>query len=285
MAGAPIHVALTFDDSFWAPAYATMRSVCLASRRREDLRFHVLTRGVSAEHRQVLGAIETEFGARLIDYDLTNNPAVARFLEGLSFHKKLTNLVYTRLMLDELLPAEVERIIYLDCDMLVRAPIEQLAEADLEGKALAAVMDPHRHRAMLGRDFLRNADLFDYRQPYFNAGMLVIDRAAFGAADLPARTRAYHEQGVLGRVQYDQAILNLVFAGNWLELDFRWNLINPSPAHEVLEPHIVHYTGPRKPWQMLPGIAFAQVYRHTMTNAVYYRYMRERAWRRIGLSR
>lgn len=281
----PIHIALTFDDAFWAPAYATMRSACLTSFRREDLRFHLLTREVSAEHRQVLGEIETEFGAKLLDYDLTGNPAVAAFLHGLSYHKKLTNLVYTRLMLDQLLPAEAQRIIYLDCDMLVRAPIEQLAELDLQDNALGAVLDPHRHRAMLGRDFKRNADLFDYRQPYFNAGMLVIDRPRFAAADLPARTRAYHDQGVLERVQYDQAILNLVFAGNWLPLDFRWNLINPTPAHEVLEPHIVHYTGPFKPWQMLPGIAFAQAYRHTMTNAVYYRFMRERLSRRVGLRR
>ena len=33
----PIHIALTFDDSYWAPAYATMRSICLTTRRRGDI--------------------------------------------------------------------------------------------------------------------------------------------------------------------------------------------------------------------------------------------------------
>jgi len=37
--GRPDHIALTFDDYFWAPAYATMRSVCLTTRRRADLVF------------------------------------------------------------------------------------------------------------------------------------------------------------------------------------------------------------------------------------------------------
>ncbi len=275
MSGA-IHVALTFDDRFWAPAYAVMRSICLASGRRSDLRFHLFYRGLSGDHRRVLDAIDTEFGAGLIDYDLSANAGFTGFLEGMSFHPRLSNLVYARLMLDELLPSGIERVIYLDCDMLVRSPIEVLAELDLEGKPIAAVLDPHRHRAMLGRDFRQNADLFRFDMAYFNAGMMVIDRRPYAAADLPGRTRAYHQQGVLTRVQYDQAVLNLVFAGNWLALDFRWNLINPEPAHEVLEPHIVHYTGPKKPWQPVFGVAFAQAYRHTMTNEVYYRYMRER---------
>jgi lipopolysaccharide biosynthesis glycosyltransferase len=163
--------------------------------------------------------------------------------------------------------------------MLVRAPIERLAFADLKGRAIAAVLDPHRHRAMLGRDFRQNGDLFSFGLAYFNAGLLLVDRYAFKVADLPARTRAYHEAGVLARVQYDQAVLNLVFKDNWLPLDFRWNLINPLPAHENLEPYVVHYTGPNKPWQLLSRAAFAQAYRHTMTNEVFYEFWRER-WRR-----
>ena len=37
----PIHIVLTFDDNFWAPAYAVARSICLSTRRR-DLVFHLL---------------------------------------------------------------------------------------------------------------------------------------------------------------------------------------------------------------------------------------------------
>ncbi|HVW91680.1 MAG TPA: glycosyltransferase family 8 protein [Devosia sp.] len=279
--GPSLHIALTFDDGFWAPAYATMRSVCLASRRRGDLVFHLFHRGLSPAHRATLDAIGTEFGAQLVDYDLSANAAFNGFLAGMSYHKALTNLVYARLMLDQLMPAGISRILYLDCDMLVRAPVEELFALDLEGKAVAAVLDPHRHRAMLGCDFRQNSDLFSFDMPYFNAGMLVIDRAAFAAADLPGRTRAYHEAGVLARTQYDQAVLNLVFKDNWLPLDFRWNLINPQPAHENFEPKIVHYTGPNKPWQLFSRVAFAQAYRHTMTNEVFYRYIRERRLRRL----
>jgi lipopolysaccharide biosynthesis glycosyltransferase len=277
----PVHVALTFDDNFWAPAYAVMRSACLAGRKPADFVFHLFHRGLGAEHRQVLDDITKEFGARLIDYNLTENERFTAFLAGLAFHKKLTNMVYARLLLDELLPAEVTRVIYLDCDIFVRGPLEYLAELDLQGRPIAAVLDAGRHKQMLGRDFRQNLDLFSYNFAYFNAGMLVIDREKFGAADLPGETRRMHESGLLARIQYDQAVLNLVFKDKWLPLDFRWNLICPWPAHEALEPLLLHYTGHRKPWNLVSGVAFSNAYRHTMTNAVFYKFWRERMKRRL----
>ncbi|HEV7718081.1 MAG TPA: glycosyltransferase family 8 protein [Arsenicitalea sp.] len=279
---APIHIALTFDDNFWAPAYATMRSVCLASRRPQTINFHLFYRTLSAAHRAEFDAIGKEFGATLIDYDLTAHQRFNDFLKGLSYHTKLTNLVYARLLLDELLPQGIDRLIYLDCDIFVRGPIEDLAELDLQGKAIGAVLDAGRHKQMLGHDLRQNLDLFDFHFAYFNAGMLVIDRKAFAAANLPEQTRLLHESGALSRIQYDQAILNLVFKDNWLPLDFRWNLICPSPEHEMLEPQLLHYTGHKKPWSLLSTAAFSKAYRHTMTNAIFYRFWRERVKRRLG---
>jgi lipopolysaccharide biosynthesis glycosyltransferase len=134
---------------------------------------------------------------------------------------------------------------------------------------------------MLGTDLKRNRDVFDFGFRYFNSGMLLIDRAAFGRARVPERTREMAATGLLDRLQYDQAALNLIFANDWLPLDFRWNLINPEPAHEALEPHIVHYTGPRKPWGLLPGAAYHRLYRHAMTNRIFDQFRRERRMRAL----
>lgn len=276
-----IHIALTFDDGFWAPAYATMRSICLASRRQKDLVFHLIHVGLKPDHRARLVAIAEEFGATLDHIELDQHAAYRALVAELPIAPPFTPIIYARLLLDKLLPQNLDRVIYLDCDTLARAPLEALAELDLAGKPLAAVLDTHRHYHMRGRDLTANADLFDYDFAYFNSGVLVIDPKAFARFDLPGRTKALHKDGVLKRIQYDQAVLNLVFKDNWHKLDFRWNLTNPLPAHEVLDPHIVHYTGPRKPWNLVRSVAFAQIYRHAMTNAVYYQFMRERLWKAL----
>ena len=81
-----IHIALTFDDNFWAPAYGVMRSVALASHRQSDLVFHLFHRELSPAHRAQFDAITVEFGATLGDFDLTRNTAFIAFLAGMSFH-------------------------------------------------------------------------------------------------------------------------------------------------------------------------------------------------------
>src|SRR5690606_26886731 len=85
--------------------------------------------------------------------------------------------------------------------------------------------------------------------------------------------------GTLARLYYDQDILNLLFRGNWHRLPWRWNVINAHYAHEAIDPAILHYTS-FKPWAVLGGIlhttAFAQQYRHIMTNELFYRFARHR---------
>jgi lipopolysaccharide biosynthesis glycosyltransferase len=281
MAGGAIHIALTFDDGFWAPAFATMRSVALASERPGDLNFHLLHKHLSAAHRAELDAIVAEFpGISLHDYPLEGDKHFAAIKEGFVFKwRRLNDMVLARLIFDRLLPSEVTHLIYLDCDVMVRVPIEELWETDLAGKAVGGVIDPNRHKVMLGREFREKAGIFTYDQPYVNGGVLLIDLQRWAQADLMGRTAAFREQGLLDRLYYDQDIINLVFAGELFALDWRWNLTNALPAHEALEPYIVHYSGDRKPWSLIGGTAFFNNYRHVMTNEKYYAFMRFR-WRR-----
>ena len=277
----PIHIALTFDDNFWAPAYATMRSICIASHRRTDLVFHLCHRPLSEEHIADLKKIETEYGASLVWYDLESD---ARFLEIIGkarYHKRTTNIVYARLMFDRLLPETVKRLIYLDCDMYVRAPIEELYEIDMEGHPVAAVRDPYSFHIIGDTDMRRNLDLFDLADLYFNAGLILIDMEGWRAADIPTRLATAIDDGTMDRIYYDQDFLNLVFKHDWKRLDQMWNVLNPRGPHEAFDPKLLHYTGPRKPWHLVSGVAFSRVYRHVMTNELFYRYFRFRLKKRL----
>ncbi len=281
VASSKIHVALTFDDNFWAPAYATMRSICIASHRRADLVFHLCHRPLTDEHVADLRKIESEYGATLTWYDLENDERFNQVIGKARYHKRTTNIVYARLMFDVLLPETVERIIYLDCDMYVRAPIEELYETDLEGHPIAAVRDPYSFHIIGDKDMRQNQDLFNLADLYFNAGLLVIDMDGWKKAGIPAKLDAAIADGTMDRIYYDQDFLNLVFANNWKRLPQMWNVLNPRGPHEAFDPMLLHYTGPRKPWHLVSGVAFSRVYRHVMTNELFYRYMRHRVKHRL----
>jgi lipopolysaccharide biosynthesis glycosyltransferase len=278
-----LHVALTFDDNFWAPAYALMRSICISTRRRDEVVFHLLHLPLTDEHRADLEKIPAEFGASLRYYPVAELPQFEQFVAGLPQGGRWPRIVYARMLLPELLPAEVDRVIYLDCDMLVRAPIEQLYDMDLGGQPLGAVRDALAPFIPLRRDMVQNADLFDGADPYFNSGMLVMDASAWRQIDLRAEIAALATRGALGKLYFDQDLLNLIFRNRWQELPWRWNVIDANKAHEALDPAILHFTRVHKPWGVLAGVmhatAYARWYRHVMTNALFYRFARHR-WKR-----
>lgn len=283
-----IHIALTFDDNFWAPAFATMRSICLFTHRRDELVFHLLHRTLSDEHRADLSEITAEFPVSLRWYDLDQSDMFRDIAGRMPENKRLSNIVYARLMIDRLVGPEVARILYLDCDMLVRDDIGILFETDLEGHAIGAVRDTSGAFITGQRDLRKNRDIFDPADPYFNAGLVLIDLAKWREADIIGRMEAAYASGVMQRIYYDQDLLNLIFKGKWLRLPWRWNVIDARPVHEGVDPAIVHYTGETKPWALLAGtmrsVAFARFYRHVMTNDLFYRFARHR-WKRWWLKK
>lgn len=278
-----IEIALAFDDGFWAPAYASMRSVCLTTRHPERLRFHLLTLGLSDEHRAAIDSIGTDYGATLnhvaLDADGLFGDRIASF--PTIRMRRFRPVIYARLFMGELLPADIERVLYLDSDIFVRSPIEQLFDMDMGGKAIAAALQPDRLHCIAGRD-LRTRNAFSMAEPYFNSGVMLIDMNQYRGVDFAGVLRDSLPQSEIDMFYYDQDIINFAFKGRILELDYRWNLQNPEPAHEILDPHILHYSANPKPWFAWSRVAFKRTYRHLMTNRYFYQYRRERM---VGLLR
>lgn len=283
----PIHILLTFDDNFWAPAYAVMRSVCLFTKRRGDLVFHLAHLGLSEAHRHDLERITEEFGARLVWYDLGQSAMFKDVAARIRPDRRLPNIIYARLLVDRMVDGSVERILYLDCDTLVRAPIEELYEADMRGKPVAAVRDTLGAFIVGGRDLREKRDLFDVADPYFNSGVVLIDIPRWRDTQILDQLEQRMADGTVARLYGDQDFLNLVFKNNWERLPPSWNMIDARAAHEGLDPNLVHYTGKQKPWHLVSTVAFRRLYRHMMTNELFYRFMRHRwkhYWRRkLGL--
>ena len=274
-----IHIALAFDDNFWAPAYAVMRSICLFTKRRSDLVFHLIHQPITDEHRADLEKIPAEFGATLVWHDLTQSELFNSIVSRMPTSDRWTSVVYGRLLIDSLVGADVQRVIYLDCDMLVRAPVEELYSVDLGHHPIGAVRDTQGILIVGGRDVMQNRDLFDIADLYFNSGMMVIDIERWRSIDMPARLEDLIRSGVISRLYYDQDILNLIFKNNVKALPSRWNMIDARHSHEGLDPAILHFTGWSKPWHLYSVVAFRRIYRHVMTNDVFYRFMRHR-WKR-----
>jgi lipopolysaccharide biosynthesis glycosyltransferase len=283
-----IEIAMAFDDAFWAPTYATMRSICLTTHHPEQLRFHLLHRTLTPRHQDAISSIGRDYGATLnfIDIDALDLLTTRISAFPRIRLRRLNPIVYARLFLGDLLDPAIERVLYLDSDLFIRTALDPLYFMDMGGHAIAAVLQPDRMHVIAGKD-LAARRAFSMAEPYFNAGVMLIDMTQYRRMDFAAELGRL-PPAELAQFYYDQDMINFCFGGRILELDMRWNLQNAEPAHEVLNPAIVHYSANPKPWFAWSRVAFKRTYRHLMTNSYYYQYRRERLarsarrWLRLG---
>lgn len=169
-----------------------------------------------------------------------------------------------RLFLGELLPPEIERIIYLDCDTLVNGSLLPLWKIDLHGKTLGAVLEPTI-------DIQTKVDIgLHIADPYFNSGVLLIDVRAWRERQILQRILAYYQSigkyslfgdqdAINGALRWEIQILPPRF--NFFTNYYYWSykeLIKMSALYKLIpykeyqraknQPVIIHFAGDERPW-------------------------------------
>ena len=186
---------------------------------------------------------------------------------------RLSRAVFRRLFLDRILPGPYERIVSIDSDMLIRRPgLGRLAELDLGGAPIAAAYDMiflmDLKGGALARRFQRDRRSLglDAATPYFNAGLMVIERARWGAMELGERAMAALRRAPERYSFLEQSALNELIAGRFAPLSPRYNFMGDFFLLDLearLDPIVLHFVNQPKPWELASwrGEArFAQAY-------------------------
>jgi len=184
---------------------------------------------------------------------------------------------YYRLVMGELLPPSIRKVIYLDVDTLVLGDIGELWDVELNTNTVAAV--PHMGMKVsdpYGLAMYKELDLAP-DTPYFNAGVLLIDLAQW--RERGVGSLAFEFVGKYGAQLrfWDQDVLNGVLARTWCPLDAKWNVcvshLWRSDAEEVAgdakKMSVVHFASSIKPWNYGVG--------HP-AEALFYRWMDQTVW-------
>jgi lipopolysaccharide biosynthesis glycosyltransferase len=176
------------------------------------------------------------------------------------------------LLLAELLPPTVERVLFLDVDLLVLDDVSTVFATDLGDHAVAAAPDV----AIPTCSDVRGVKGWRERgipqgAPYFNCGVLLIDLGRWRDREITPRVHDYLR--TTEHVDFlHQEALNAVLWDDWRALDRRWNLLASQDGRSYQspvctkwrDPGIVHFSGRMKPWRAPIGGPFDAPYRDVL---------------------
>ncbi len=275
-----INILCSIDDNY-VPYCGIMLTSLFETNPESNLHIYIIFQNLSEENQSNLFSLANQYG-NLIDFVKINEEDVKDFPIRKQDHVSLAT--YYRLFAPVILPAEIDRILYLDCDMIVNGSLNDLYKIDLDNYALACVLD---------EDYMNDAK---YRRlglsgpkTYFNAGMLLINLDYWRKHNVYERCidciAVIPEKLLL----HDQDTLNIVLQNEVLHVSVRYNMqtgllhikrkLSEDVRKDILEcvnkPTIIHYTGPRKPW--------LKHYHHPYIEHFRY-YMKKSPWKNLRLT-
>jgi len=162
--------------------------------------------------------------------------------------------IWTRLWVDEFFERDVDRVLYLDGDIVITGDISPLWHCALDGALLGAVDIPGSPQGV-ERLGLRPQD------GYFNSGVLLIDLKQWRDTGALKEVLRYVSMNSARLHDPDQDALNGCFYHRRKRLEYKWNAIRPffrkpivlplSPDeidHVLRDVRVIHYNGVSKPW-------------------------------------
>lgn len=176
-----IHVAISFDENYITPFYVLATSIFLNNKKNAII-IHSITSGVGDTQKSEIANFVQRNNAEIFFYELDPETVSGLVIPENTW---FTLATYYRLFFPELVPQEIEKLIYLDTDTLAIKDLRQLYHIDIGSKPIGAV----REKIAKTRPEVGNYDTNNY----FNAGVLLINIREWKKQGVTAKAVKFYE--------------------------------------------------------------------------------------------
>ena len=295
-----IHIACCSNEKL-APMFGVVMTSVGINVKSDDVMMYLLHNGLKDKTIKRLNKIAERFHIALELMEINTS-----LLKDCPTNKKLHYadiMMYARLLLPSMLP-DLDKVIYLDCDLVVNGDLKDLWDFDVNGVAVGMAPDHlYKDATTLERLKMTNGE-------YLNSGVIVMNLEYWRKHNVQNRVLSFIEDNGKDLIYFDQDALNVTLQNERRKLPVKYdctpyhllrNLDNfPSEIHEEIRkariaPTIFHYMGPTKPWSLgsyVPGKELFKKYqrlsgwRHYAINKLLFKRilytlipkMKEKAW-------
>jgi len=257
-----INLVCASDNNFIQHCIIMLVSFC---KLHNGSNIFILTEGLSKESINLLDIELEAYNCSLnivcVDDNLITNLPMPKDL----MLSHISVATYYRLFLATLLPDSISKVLYLDCDIIVKTDLNKLYTTDLKNYAIAGVTQ------YTGSDNLLRLGI-EEKYGYFNAGVLLINLSYWRKNNIPHKLNVFIKKNYDKIKYHDQDILNAVLHKTRLTLNPRYNFLYPffnrkfvqnivTTPQEVddyksqiyygqkTNEIVIHFTSSPKPWE------------------------------------
>lgn len=263
-----INVLVTFDKNYIKP-FKTMLKSLVANNPKETVHVWLIHSEIPQFELQLL-----EKYCNLQNVTLTPLQVDRTIFQNAPVSKQYPQEMYYRLLAPHILPTSIEKVLYLDPDILVINSIRPLWDIILNNFTFAAAshigvtnMINSVNRIRLGND-----------HDYYNTGVILIDLKKAREVVKPEEIFQCVKEHEVELLLPDQDVFNFLYGKETMPLDDAiWNYDARYYANYLIRSGgdynldwimqntvILHFCGKKKPWNQSYSYRFAALYKHYM---------------------
>ena len=265
----PIKIITATDENYCQHLGVMLQSLIQNNLSKNKLEIYIIDGGISKLNKDKLSSLENDI-IKIYFLALDEN-----LYNGFPISHHINKMTYCRISISNILDESIEKILYLDCDLLVLDNIMNLWNIDIQDYCLAAVGNP----LIKQRPELQ----MPLKSLYFNGGIMLINLKKWRDNDISEKVFNFINNNIDKIVLWDQDALNAVLYNQWLPLHPKWNVQTDFFKIEyrdtsfdknefmaaLAKPAIIHFSTSSKPWQYINNHPY---------KARYWQYLKETPW-------
>ncbi|MBR0351042.1 MAG: 1-acyl-sn-glycerol-3-phosphate acyltransferase [Clostridia bacterium] len=240
-----IPIFFAVDDGYIPFLAVTLQSMLKNASKLYNYEIRVLYTNISEENKQKILKYENKrVSIEFVDLNI--------YLEELQdkFYTRdyYTNTTYYRLFIPNLYP-QYDKVLYLDCDIVILGDISKLYNTDIEDNLIGAIPCEAMQISSELTEYAEKVIGMKNVKDYINAGILVMNLNEMRKIDFQSKF-IYLLETIKYKVAQDQDYINRMCKGRIKYIDSSWE-VEPHPTdtpRKEKDLNIIHYLLIYKPW-------------------------------------
>jgi lipopolysaccharide biosynthesis glycosyltransferase len=251
-----VNLFFACDDGYIPFLAVTLTSIKAHASKERIYRSVILNTGIGEFYKKRIteALADEKFIIEFVDISV----AVDKIRERLHTRDYYSASTYYRLFISTLYP-ELEKALYLDCDIALCADVAELYDTELEDNLVGAVPDGSVGCVPEFQRYVENRIGVSSYRYYFNAGVLLMNLRAMRENDFEQKFINLLDK-VKFNVAQDQDYLNAICSGKCKTIGCEWNCM-PGFYTSGAQKKLIHYNLDFKPWHR-DDVEFSDVFWH-----------------------